>query len=247
MTNFEITDMPWNETESQAFLEVGRIHIPARDEIGEAILDLLPAEPDESFLTVELGVGGGWLCSAILERFPASRLLGLDGSATMLRATDARLQPFAGRFDLRQFRLEDRTWLADLGNDVRCFVSSLAVHHLDGAAKRTLYRDLHDHLEDGGAALIADLVEPVTERERRYMARAWDEEVEKQSLAFTGSLHVYHQFVEGHYNWYRYPDPMDTPSTVPEHLRWLTEAGFSNATVFWERAGHAIYGGSKDR
>jgi len=241
------TAMPWSEADSRHFIERGRVHIPARDEIQETILELLPAERDEPFLAVELGVGGGWLCAAILERFPAARVLGLDGSPTMLRETEARLAPFAGRFELRPFRLEDRSWLAGVGHHghARLFVSSLVIHHLDTAGKRQLYRDLYDHLEDGGAALIADLMAPRSERERRYMARQWDAEVERQSLTLNGSRDAYQEFVDDHANWYTYPDPMDRPSTVPEHLAWLEDAGFAGANIFWERAGHAVYGGYK--
>lgn len=237
--------IPWSEEASRHFIDRGRIHIPNRDEIGETILDLIPAEWDEPFLAVELGVGAGWLCEAILRRFPAARVIGLDGSPAMLRETAARLEPFAGRFELRQFRLEDTTWRAALSHDVRCFVSSLVVHHLSGDGKRTLYRDLNTHLGDGGAVLIADLVAPRSERERRFMARGWDAEVRRQSLAFTGSLEAFEEFVRDESNWYDYPDPMDMPSTLPEHLAWLEEAGFAGTDVFWARAGHAIYGGYK--
>jgi SAM-dependent methyltransferase len=231
--------------DSRDFIELGRIYTPARDEIRETILDLMPAEQDEPFLAVELGVGAGWLSAAILERFPAARVIGLDGSPAMLRETGARLQPFAGRFELRRFRLEHRPWLGGIGTDVRCFVSSLVIHHLDAAGKQMLYRDLHAHLAPGGAALIADLMAPRGERERRYMARRWEAEVQRQSLAFSGSLDAYLRFVEQRLNWYDYPDPMDMPSTVPEHLQWLADAGFGGVNIFWERAGHAIYGGYK--
>ncbi len=164
----------------------------------------------------------------------------------MLQETAAQLQPFVGRFELRPFQLEDRSWLMGIAPDVRCFVSSLVIHHLDAAGKQALYRDLYAHLEDGGAALIADLVAPLSEWERRYMARWWDAEVKRQSLAMTGSLQTYQQFVDERWNWYEYPDPMDMPSTVPDHLQWLSEAGFAAANLFWERAGHAIYGGYKE-
>ncbi|HEX5502285.1 MAG TPA: hypothetical protein VFW96_06655, partial [Thermomicrobiales bacterium] len=66
-----------------------------------------------------------------------------------------------------------------------------------------------------------------------------------QSLAFTGNLDAHRQFVAEHWNWYRHPDPADMPSTVPEHLAWLDEAGFVGADVFWARAGHAVYGAYK--
>lgn len=238
--------MPWSKADSLHFIEHGQIHVPMRDEIGETILDLIPADADEPFRAVELGVGAGWLSEALLRRFPAAQALGLDGSPAMLRETAARLQPFAGRFELRTFRLEDRSWLDGLGRAVRCFVSSLVVHHLDATGKQTLYRDLYEHLRDGGAVLIADLVAPCSERERRYMAQRWDAEVQRQSLAFTGALDVYRQFVADQSNVYEYPDPMDMPSTIPEHLQWLAEAGFSGVDVVWARAGHAIYGGYKE-
>lgn len=237
--------IPWSEEASLHFIERGRIHIPNRDEIGDTILALLPAERDEPFLAVELGVGAGWLCEALLRRFPAAQVIGLDGSPAMLRETARRLEPFAGRFELRQFRLEDDEWRSALGTEVRCFFSSLVVHHLSGDGKRALYRDLHAHLEDSGAVLIADLMAPRGERERRFMSRGWDAEVRRQSLALTGSLDVYEEFVRDEFNWYEHPDPMDMPSTVPEHLAWLAEAGFVETDVFWARAGHAVYGGYK--
>lgn len=234
--------MDWSEDSSRRFIERGRIYTPRRDEVRETLLDLIPAEPDEAFLAVELGVGSGWLSAAILERFPKARIVGLDGSPAMLRESAAQLQPFTGRFELRPFRLEDRSWLPDLGQVARCFLSSLVIHHLDAEGKRTLYRDLYAHLAPGGAVLIADLVAPRSEWERRYMASQWDAEVKRQSLEMTGSLDTYQQFVDDHSNIYHYPDPMDMPSSVPEHLDWLAEAGFMGADVFWERAGHAVYG-----
>ena len=61
------TPSGWSEADSRHFIDVGRIHIPRRDEIGEVILDLLPVEADEPFTAVEIGVGGGWLSEALLS------------------------------------------------------------------------------------------------------------------------------------------------------------------------------------
>ena len=82
-------------------------------------------------------------------------------------------------------------------------------------------------------------------REQRAMARWWDAEVKRQSLALSGSLDAYRQFVDDTWNWYDYPDPSDMPSSLPEHLQWLADAGFTGVDVFWARAGHAVYGGYK--
>lgn len=237
--------MTWSERDSQNFIERGHIHTPARDEIERTILEMLPARADESFTAVELGVGSGWLSEAILRSFPGSRIIGFDGSQTMLREAAKRLQQFAGRVDLCGFQLEDVSWLSELTRPVRCIMSVLMIHHLGGPEKKSLYRELYTCLEPGGAVLIADLVAPRSEQERRYMATEWDREVKRQSLEFTGNLDTYNRFVEEHSNWYEYPDPADMPSTIPEHLEWLEEAGFAESSVFWMRAGHAIYGGYK--
>lgn len=247
MEPVEDDGIAWSEESSRRFIERGHVYTPRRGEIQETLLDLLPAAPDERFLAVELGVGGGWLSAAILARFPAARVLGLDGSPAMRRAAATQLQPFAGRFELRPFRLEEQSWREDLHEAVRCVLSSLVIHHLDAAGKRALYRDLHARIEPGGALLIADIVAPRGEWERRCMARWYDAEVRAQSLALTGSPATYQQFLDDQWNWFAHPDPMDMPSTVPEHLEWLAEAGFDGANVFWERAGHAVYGGYRPR
>ncbi len=235
----------WSEADSEHFIARGEVYTPERDRIQDAILSLIPVQDDEAFLAVELGVGDGWLSAAILERFAQARVSGLDGSPAMLQVAANRLTPFAGRFDLRIFQLEDLSWLDALDGEVRCVVSSLVVHHLDGAGKRALYRRLYERLTPGGALLLADLLAPNSAWERRSMARQWDAVVQRQSLSLTGTLEAHRQFVAERWNIYDYPDPMDLPSTGPEHLRWLSEAGFTGVNVFWADAGHAVYGGYK--
>ena len=86
---------------------------------------------------------------------------------------------------------------------------------------------------------------PSSEWERRHVARAWDDVVKRQSLEYLGDLRAYEFFVRERWNIYDYPDPMDKPSPLFDQLRWLEEAGFRDAGVFWAQAGHAVYGGYK--
>ena len=57
----------WGEDESRVFVEYGRTMVPGREEIERTILDLIPAEPDEPFLGVEIGTGadGGKVAGAL--------------------------------------------------------------------------------------------------------------------------------------------------------------------------------------
>jgi tRNA (cmo5U34)-methyltransferase len=232
----------WDEDESKAFAEFGRAMVPGRKEIERTFLDLIPAEADEPFTAVEIGTGTGWLSAAVLRAFTRARILGLDGSPEMLDAAEGQLAPYGQRAELRLFRLEDPSWLERLP-EVRVFLSCLVLHHLDGSGKRDLFARLFDRLEPGGALLLADLMEPRTERARRHFAAAWEEEIRHRSLEIHGDGRAYEFFVREEWNIYDHPDPMDKPSTLPEQLWWMEEAGFEGVDVFWARVGHALLGG----
>ena len=234
----------WTEQDSAAFIDHGAVFTPRRVEIARAILDLIPAQTDEPFVAVELGTGDGWLSEALLRRFPQTQVIGLDGSETMRRATARRLAPFAGRVELRPFRLEEAGWLEELP-PVRVFYSSLVIHHLDRDGKRGLFTRLLERLEPGGALLIADLVAPTGELTRQYMARVWEESVRQQSIEQTGALDAYNAFVASQWNTFDYPDPLDRPSPLLDQLAWLAELGFEQVDAFWVYGGHAVYGAYK--
>jgi|SRR5215211_583645 len=236
-----MTEGGWVETDSELFASLGEVFTPGREEIERTLLDHIPAERDEPFLAVEVGCGQGWLSEAVLRRFLGARVLALDGSPAMLRAAGGLLAPYGERVELRPFRLEDPTWISVIEGPVRCFLSSLVIHHLDGAGKRELFRGLREKLEAGGALLYADVIEARSEIGRRHMARAWDEEVRQRSLRLMGDESAYRAFAARDWNMYEHPDPADKPSGTAEQLRWLEEAGYVGADVPWARAGHVVF------
>jgi trans-aconitate methyltransferase len=231
----------WLEDDSLQFIDMGEVMTPARDDLGRALLDLVPADTDDAFTAVEIGCGAGWLSEALLERFPNARVIALDGSPAMVRHTAERLAPFGSRAEVRPARLEERGWLDDLGAPVRCFLSSLTIHHLDGPGKSRLFADLFARLEPGGALCLADLVEPASSWAKRHMADAWTEAVRQRSLDLTGETRTYDFFVEERWNSYDFPDPeVDTPSPLVDQLHWLADAGYVNIDVPWAMAGHTV-------
>lgn len=233
----------WAESDSRNFIDIGDAVTPSRREHLALLAALVPARPDEPFVAVDLACGTGSLSAVLLERFPSCRVFGLDGSPAMLEEAGRRLARFGARIDLRTFDLFDDTWLASIPERVRCFVSSLALHHLDGPQKRRLYRQLAARLEPGGAILILDLVEPVNRRALDAYAAAWDEVVREQTAGLPDGDALYARFRA---EWNHYADPdeaFDKPSPLHAQLRWLQEAGLAAVDCFWLRAGHALYGG----
>src|SRR5919202_514878 len=101
---------------------------------------------------LELGTGTGQTARRVLERHPGAHLTGIDASPEMLEEA-RRHFPEA---DLRVARLEDP--LPEGPFDL--VVSTLAVHHLDGAGKADLFRRVAAALAPGGRFVLADVVVP---------------------------------------------------------------------------------------
>jgi len=237
----------WSEEDSAGFITQGRAFTPDRDGVIRAFLDLTPAEPGEAFTVVDVATGAGWLTEAYLRAFPHARAIALDGSETMRRHVETSLSAFADRLSVLPFELAEAGWERAL-SPARAIVSSLAIHHLDGGEKRDLYARLFDVLEPGGALLIFDLAAPASQHAWRHAAREWDHIVARQSRELIGSDQLFDEFRETQWNYYEHPDdPIDQPSAVTDHLRWLAEAGFSGVDVFRMHAGHVLYGGYRPK
>jgi tRNA (cmo5U34)-methyltransferase len=118
-----MSDVEWNP---DTYMSEVAAEIPGYDELQNAVAAAANALAPESVL--ELGTGTG----ETALRIPARNWTGIDASEAMLGRARERL-PGA---DLRLGRLEDP--LPDGPFDLA--VSALAVHHLDGEAKRDLFK-----------------------------------------------------------------------------------------------------------
>ncbi len=230
--------MTWSENESDLYRQLAAVAVPRRAEQIAALLTLIPFAPDAPFRAVELASGQGYLTQAILSAFPAATVLALDMEDSMRAETQRRSATYAERLRVAPFDMARDDWygLVD-GADV--VVSSLCVHHLDGAQKQALFRALAGRMSGRGALLIADLVLPRRAQSRELFAATWDQSVREAA----GDTAAYQHFLTTQWNIFRYPDDFDKPSPLFDQLVWLWEAGFHDIDCFWQDAGHAIYGG----
>lgn len=238
----------WSEETSASFIAYGRFFNPERERQFEVIGDLTTAAvADEAApLFIELCCGAGDLAAYLLGRFPGARYTAYDGSPAMLAEAARQCAPFRDRLETRQFEIADDSW-RHMREQPRVVVSSLAVHHFDGAGKRKLFGDLHALLAPGGAFILADIMRPTSPAGFAVAAEAYERAVAERSLRERGDLSMLDKLRELKWNYFRHPDddPIDRPSSVAEHLRWLEEAGFRGVDVFWAVAGHAIVSGVK--
>jgi tRNA (cmo5U34)-methyltransferase len=133
------------------YLEMIRADVPhydlLQDEIAAATADVAATR------ILELGVGTGETARRVLALHPGAKLVGIDSSEEMLAVAREALP---GEGDLRVGRLEDP--LPEGPFDL--VVSALAVHHLDGAGKRDLFRRIAAVLERDGVLVLGDVVVP---------------------------------------------------------------------------------------
>jgi len=134
-----VSDFEW---EPDSFLATMLAEIPGYEELQEAVADAARGRN-----VLELGTGTGETAVRIQARNPGARWTGIDASEPMLERARERLP----RADLRVQRLEDP--LPEGPFDL--VVSVLAVHHLDGPAKRDLFRRVADV---GDVFVLGDLV-----------------------------------------------------------------------------------------
>ena len=138
------------EWDPDRYLDASRAEIAGYDEFQEAVARATAAV--EARTVLELGVGTGETARRIRSFHPSARWTGVDASEAMLgRAREA--MPDA---DLRRGRLEEP--LPE--GHVDLVVSALAIHHLDGAGKRDLFRRVAAALPSGGVFVLGDVVVP---------------------------------------------------------------------------------------
>ena len=175
---------------------------PRRAE-GESVM--LEHVPRDASRVLDLGTGDGRLLGILLAERDRTRGVGIDFSEPMLEAARRR---FAGddRIELVEHDLAQP--LPALGRfDV--VVSSMAIHHLEHARKRSLYSEVFELLDPGGVFANFDHVASPTERLHVAFFAAIGEPLADQ-------------------------DPSDRLLDVESQLGWLRELGFDDVDCYWK-------------
>ena len=145
--------MAHNHFEPDIYLEFVRSEVPHYDELEDAVARATEALAVARIL--DLGAGTGETARRVLEKHPGARVVLVDASAEMLEAARKALAGDRIERIIAQ-QLEDP--LPDGPFDL--VVSALAVHHLESADKRLLFRRIAEALGPGGRFVLADVIVP---------------------------------------------------------------------------------------
>jgi tRNA (cmo5U34)-methyltransferase len=137
----------WNP---DTYLDEMLAEVPGYEELQDAVA---AATDDIAARDVlELGTGTGETAVRVLARHPEAHWTGIDASEAMLARAWERLPEAV----LLLSRLEDPLPAGPFD----LVVSTLAVHHLDGAGKRDLFARVAGALRPGGRFVLGDVVVP---------------------------------------------------------------------------------------
>ena len=131
------------------YLTAIRAEVAGYDDFQDAVAGA--TEGVDANAVLELGVGTGETARRVRALHPAATWTGIDANEAMLERARETLRGT----DLRRGRLEEPP---DGPFDV--VVSALAIHHLDGAGKRDLFRRVASALRPAGVFVLGDVVVP---------------------------------------------------------------------------------------
>ena len=245
-----MTTYRWNQAETAAAYDRSAelVH-PHYIAIQDAILDLLPQQPDAEFLLVDLGGGSGRLVERFLERFSRATAMVIDQSESFLDLARRRLQRFSERASCHLSRLQE-DWQPLLPGPAAAIVSMSAIHHLDGSEKRDLYARCYQALLPGGVLLNGDEVRAESEDEYRRHVESWAAHMrrlvngEQVPPAMADALLGW---IERNVNQFGGPRRSgdDCHETIAAQLDYFRQAGFHTVDAPWRRDLWAVLRGGK--
>jgi SAM-dependent methyltransferase len=173
----------------------------------------------------------------VLERFTSAQAVLVDQSAAFLAIAERRLERFADRVTFVERRLQD-DWPAALPQAPDALVSMSAIHHLEPAEKRALYRVCYDTLAPNGLLANGDEFRPAADAEYLALLEWWWQQKDVGMAdgripdSFRPIFEAWHER-----NITRFGEPKhsgdDCLETAAVQCEYLREIGFRDVRLTW--------------
>jgi tRNA (cmo5U34)-methyltransferase len=206
-----------------------RTLVPCFDGFYGSALAALPSDRMRALHVLDLGAGTGLLSMLVASEYPRARFTLMDVAPGMLEIARERFADQAGRFEFCVGNLA----CVELPSDADCAISALAIHHLSAHEKAALFRRIFEALRPGGVFVNAEQVQGETPEEDAENRRSWRAEARALGASEEELALADERMSE------------DQPSTVPEQLAWLSEAGFRDVACRFRHGMFAVLAARK--
>ena len=240
MTDF--SDTNWADSEfAKEYLDNAEAYVPFRQEMLK-VLALYYRNfilEKESRCVLDLGCGDGVLSRIVLGLDEKASITLVDGSQEMLDQAAERLGSQANLSYLES-SFQDLVKNDPIEGFFDLVMSSLAIHHLSGEDKVSLYEYIYGRLNPGGYFINIDVVlAPTDELEAWYM-QVWEEWIERRK-AEGKTDRDFSDIIR------RYKENTDNvPDTLSFQLKTLEKIGFAQVDCFYKHGVFVIFGGRKE-
>jgi tRNA (cmo5U34)-methyltransferase len=222
-------DEAFNRT-VQYYDEWIRKAVPGYEEIFTVAKELIPFATHDPIQILDLGAGTGLFSQRVLERCPEGRFVLYDIAEKMLDVARERFRDHPERF--RYVTADYR----DLGNagSFDLVISSLSIHHLDDEEKRQLFRQVYDVLRKPGIFLNIDLIKGPTPYLEEFYCADWYEKMRRAGAPDEEIRAGIERRIA-----------YDRDALMEDQIRWLREAGFSDADCVYRNYKMGLFLGMK--
>jgi SAM-dependent methyltransferase len=220
-------------------------YIGHREERFDQMLAAIAAVVGRRPRVLDLGCGTGSLSERVLRRFPAARVVAVDYDPVTLTLGRVALGTVRGRLRWIETDLNDPSWVRALPRGrFDAAVSSTALHWLEPAALRRLYRQLGSLVRPGGIFLNADVT--LFHRSSRRLRRVAKALRHREFLARTGPGESWSEWwhavardpaleapMREHRRRFPRGHTRTRPTDLAGHQAALRRAGFREVEVVW--------------
>lgn len=193
--------------------------VPRYDEMTARLLEYLPRDAQR---VLELGCGTGNLSLLLVTALPGAAITLVDGSEEMIALVRERIGESTSRsrpwveYDVARFEeLDFPPESFDL------VVSSISLHHVEDKAR--LYTRIRSIMRTGGRFCFADQIRGEPDASHRLNWERWLDFCREPDHCTPNEIESLLQHAAAH----------DYYTTLSEHLRLLSRAGFSEIDCVW--------------
>jgi tRNA (cmo5U34)-methyltransferase len=238
------SDYRWNQPLAAAAYDAAasRVH-PRYDRVQREVLAALPGPAERPLRVLDLGGGSGCLAAKLLAERPAAHVTLADPSEAFLGLAERRLcnaDPTCKRWRLVRAQAQEDAWRGpQAGAPYDAVVSTSALHHLEPAEKRSVFRAIHATLAPNGVFVNGDEHRPASDAEYRHQLEWWGQ----QMAAGLAEGVIAAEFGPTYERWRernldRFYEPRtsgdDCHETLDEQAAYLYGAGFRTVETRWQ-------------
>ncbi len=232
MTREEVKQR-FNQEVASLYSQRTPVWFPDFDFIFQLVTQVLEPFLQGNDAILDLGAGTGNLSRSILEVYDDILITLVDFSDNMLNEVPNVLS----RFQWKYKTIKGDIFSIDFAeNKYRSVVSSFALHH--GRSEEEygrVYHKIHKWLQAPGIFICCDVIDGDNQYLSRFNENAWGTYLKTQGFSddAVNSILANYQIE-------------DSPLSMRQHLRLLSEAGFQCCDFLWKKYNFGVYLGIKE-